>query len=73
MMLWKIWRKAKRLLPHVSIILAGLFIVLFVADLCNSNMNFIGNRMAKNLLFVFCIVTMITEILLVRLFRKGKK
>ncbi len=72
-MLFKIWRKLKKLLPHVSIILAGLFIVLFVADLCNSNMNFFGNRLAKNFILLFSLVTLVTEIILVRINRRNSR
>lgn len=72
MMLRTIWHKLKRLLPHVSIILAGLFLVLFVADLCNPNMKFVGSSIARPFLLVFCLVTIVTEIVLIRIYRRRK-
>lgn len=72
MMLKLIWHKLKRLLPHLSIILAGMFLVLYVADMCNPNMKFVGSSIARPFLLVFCLSTIVTEILLIRIYRKHK-
>lgn len=53
MMLLRLWKRIRPLVPHLSIILCGLFVVLYVADRFNSNMNFIGNNLSKNLLLLF--------------------
>ena len=48
-------------------------VVLYVADRFNSNMNFIGNNLSKNLLLLLCIVTLISDIVLVRINRRRRK
>ena len=73
MMLLRLWKRIRPLVPHLSIILCGLFVVLYVADRFNSNMNFIGNNLSKNLLLLLCIVTLISDIVLVRINRRRRK
>ena len=72
-MLLRLWKRIRPLVPHLSIILCGLFVVLYVADRFNSNMNFIGNNLSKNLLLLLCIVTLISDIVLVRINRRRRK
>ena len=73
MMLLRLWIRIRPLVPHLSIILCGLLVVLYVADRFNSNMNFIGNNLSKNLLLLLCIVTLISDIVLVRINRRRRK
>ena len=73
MMLLRLWKRIKPLIPHICIILAGLFVVLYVADRFNSNMNFIGNNISKTLLLILCIVAIISSIILVRINRRRHK
>lgn len=73
MMLLRLWKRIRPLVPHLSIILCGLFVVLYVADRFNSNMNFIGNNLSKNLQLLLCIVTLISDIVLVRINRRRRK
>ena len=72
-MLLRLWKRIRHQGPYLSIILCGLFVVLYVADRFNSNMNFIGNNLSKNLLLLLCIVTLISDIVLVRINRRRRK
>ena len=73
-MLLRLWKRIIRpLVPHMSIILCGVFVVLYVADRLNSNMNFIGSSLSKNLLLLLCIVSLISDIVLIRMNRRRRK
>jgi len=59
-----------KILPHILIVLAGMFIVLFTVDKINSAMAFINNDITKALLAVFSVVALINAILFIRLQRR---
>jgi hypothetical protein len=56
----------KKLLPHLCVILAGMYITFFIIDQFNAAMTLIDNPMAKTLLFVFSIVSVIVSVMLIR-------
>jgi hypothetical protein len=62
-----------RILPHITIILALMFIVFWILDLLNPNMNFINSGLSKLLLLIFSISSLVTAILTVYLDRKQDK
>lgn len=45
----------KKILPHIVIILCGIFITFLILDMFNPNMNFTGNSVSKILLAVLCV------------------
>lgn len=58
-------RIIKNLLPHVSLILSGMFITFFILDKLNPNMAFINNDATKLLLLLFAIVSLIVSLRLI--------
>jgi membrane protein implicated in regulation of membrane protease activity len=55
-----------KLLPHVCLILAGMFITFFIIDRLNGAMSVLGtNTAAKVLLFLFSIVSVIVSAMLI--------
>ena len=59
--------KLARLLPHACVVLAGMFIAFFIIDHYNGAMSVLGaNGLAKGLLFVFSIVSVIVSVMLIR-------
>jgi hypothetical protein len=55
-----------RLLPHICVILAGMFITFFVISQLNGAASVIGdNGMAKTLLFLFSVVAVIVSAMLI--------
>lgn len=59
-----------RILPHVTIILSLMFIVFWILDLYNPQMNFINSDLSKTLLLILCISSLVTAILTVYLDRR---
>lgn len=58
--------KIKKLLPHLCIILAGMFITFYIIDQFNGAMSVLGsNALAKLLLFVFCIIAIVVSGILI--------
>lgn len=56
----------KRLLPHLCVVFAGMFITFYVIDKFNSAMSVIGNNpIEKSLLLVFSIVAVIVSAMLI--------
>lgn len=56
----------KRLLPHLCIVFAGMFIAFFVVDHFNGAMSVLGtNTAAKTLLFLFSVVAIIVSGMLI--------
>lgn len=60
------------LLPHLTIILAGMFLVFCIIDRFNTAMHFIDSSLSKGLLFVFCLSALATAALLVAKNRRGE-
>ncbi len=61
----------KNILPHIIIILAGIFIVFLILDNYNPTMNFINNTISIKLLCVFCILSIVNSIIIVISNRKA--
>ena len=49
----------KNVLPHLSIVLSGMLIVLLAIDRVNSAMVFIDHRITKGLMWILCIVSIV--------------
>ncbi|MBR4867170.1 MAG: hypothetical protein IKU11_10785, partial [Clostridia bacterium] len=49
----------KDVLPHLSIILSGMLIVLLAIDRVNSAMVFIDHRITKGLMWILCIAAIV--------------
>lgn len=56
---------AGKLLPHITLILAVMFITFLILDQYNPMMNFVNNEFSLKLLWVWCILTVIQSILIV--------
>lgn len=65
--------KLIKILPHITIIISGMFIVFYFIDRVNSAMNFINNDISKALIFILSIVAIITSILLIAVDRKNER
>jgi hypothetical protein len=56
----------KKLIPHLCIVLSGMFITFIVIDQFNSAMSVVGNNsIEKTFLFLFSIVSLIVSIMLI--------
>lgn len=55
----------KNILPHIIIILAGIFIVFLILDNYNPTMNFINNPISIKLFWVFCILSIVNSVMVV--------
>jgi hypothetical protein len=55
----------KKLIPHLCIVLAGMFITFFIVDKFNSAMAVLDNDTEKAILFIFCIVALIVSGMLI--------
>lgn len=56
-------RNLRSALPHICVILAGTFITLLIVDKFNAEMAFINNNMAKSMLLVFCLVSIVVSLM----------
>jgi preprotein translocase subunit SecG len=63
-------KRLSKILPHITIILAGIFWIL---DILNPTMNFINRKISNKLLLAFCISAIITAILAVYYQRKNDR
>ncbi|WP_295210419.1 hypothetical protein [Ruminococcus sp.] len=66
-------KRLSKLLPHLTIILAGMFIVFWILDILNPTMNFINRKISNKLLLIFCISAIVTAILAVYNQRKNER
>lgn len=66
-------KRFNRILPHMTIILAGMFIVFWILDILNPVMNFINRKASNKLLLIFCILAIATSIMNVYYERKYDK
>lgn len=55
-------KKIMQVLPHITIILAAMFIVFWVLDLLNPWMNFVNCKISNKLLILLCISAIATSI-----------
>lgn len=49
-------------MPHIVIVLSGIFIVFLILDSYNPTMNFVDNPVSMKLFWVFCILTIVNSI-----------
>ena len=66
-------KRLSKILPHITIILAGMFIVFWILDILNPTMNFINRKISNKLLLIFCILSIVTAIMNVYYERKCSK
>ena len=66
-------KRLSKILPHITIILAGMFIVFWILDILNPTMNFINRKISNKLLLAICISAIITAILAVYYQRKNDR
>lgn len=64
-------KRINKILPHLTIILAGMFIVFWILDILNPTMNFINRKISNKLLLAFCILAILTAIQAVYFERKN--
>ena len=51
----------RSILPHIVIILSGIFMTFLVLDGYNPTMNFVGNAISIKLFWVFCVLAIINS------------
>jgi hypothetical protein len=66
-------RIIRSVLPHITIILSGIFIVLLILDNYNPTMNFLSNPVSTYLFWAYCILSIINSIIIVAVNRKAWK
>lgn len=62
-----------KILPHIVIVLAAMFITFWILDQLNPVMNFINNSISNALLLVFSISSLVNAIFSIAWYRKSKK
>ena len=63
----------RSLLPHILIILSGIFMTFLVLDGYNPTMEFVNNPVSLKLLWVFCILSVLSSIFAIIENRRKKK
>lgn len=63
-------KQLKSVLPHILLILAGIFIVFLILDDYNPTMDFINNPVSLKLFWSFCILTLVNSIMTIITNRK---
>lgn len=66
-------KKVRKIVPHISIILSGMFIVFYFIDRVNSAMNFINHPLSKALLLILSIFSIVTSALLIAAQRRQER
>lgn len=64
-------RIIRSVLPHITVIISGVFIVLLILEDYNPAMNFINNHVSLGLLWAFCILTILNSIIIIASNRKA--
>lgn len=57
------WKTFRSTLPHAPIVLANMYVVLFLIDRVNTSMNFIDNDLTKGVLLAMCLLAIIDWLL----------
>jgi uncharacterized membrane protein len=60
----------RSLLPHILVVLSGIFIVFMILDWYNPTMDFINNPVSLKLLIVFCVLSLIHSVISITSNRK---
>ena len=63
----------RKLLPHAALILSGMYLVFYLIDRVNSAMAFINNNLTKALLLVFCAISCVNALYLIRADRRAER
>lgn len=53
----------RSILPHIMIIISGIFVVFLILDGYNPTMNFINNPVSLKLLWTFCILSALNSVI----------
>jgi hypothetical protein len=61
----------KSILPHIIIILSGIFLVFLILDNYNPTMNFINNTISIKLFYIFCVLSIVNSIITIASNRKA--
>lgn len=64
-MMKKIIRLLIKALPHINIVISGMYLVFFIIDVQNSAMAFINNDITKGLLLILSIGSILSSVLLI--------
>ena len=62
----------EKILPHISIIISMMLLVLFVLDKINDKMVFLNDDLTKAILAIGCVFSIATCVVLVVKQRRGK-
>jgi fumarate reductase subunit D len=62
-----------KILPHIVIVLAAMFITFWILDQLNPVMNFINNSISNVLLLLFSILSLVNGIFSIAWYRKCNK
>ncbi len=60
-------------LPHIIIILSGIFLVFVILDSYNPTMDFINNTVSIKLFGIYCILSILNSIIMIAFNRKAWK
>lgn len=60
----------RSILPHIIIILSGIFLTFLILDDYNPTMNFINNTVSNKLFWIYCILSIINSIVTIAFYRK---
>ncbi|MBQ3424633.1 MAG: hypothetical protein IJH38_05505 [Clostridia bacterium] len=63
----------RKLLPHMVIVLSGMYYVFFFIDRVNAPMAFINNDITKALLFILCALAITESVMLIRSERRRQR
>jgi uncharacterized membrane protein (DUF485 family) len=61
----------KSLLPHITVILSGIFVVFLILNSYNPTMNFLTNPVSLKLFWVLCILSIVNSIITIVSNRKA--
>ncbi len=61
----------RSILPHIIIILSGIFLVFLILDNYNPTMNFINNTVSTKLFWAYCIISIVNSIIVIVYNRKS--
>ena len=66
-------KRLSRIIPHLSIVLAGMFVVFWILDIINPTMKFTSRKLSYKLLIVFCVLSIISSVIAVYYERKSRR
>ncbi len=61
----------RSVLPHIVIILSGIFLVFLLLDSYNPTMNFTGNEVSMKLFQLYCILSLLNSIIIIAFNRRA--